>query len=471
MGAAIEVFEGSAAIEVGRDRFVPVKTTNDLLVLRSDVYDLGERLRARPGRRRRCRSSTSTATTTSWSASSTSGSPRARRRCARRTSLRVEGDWTFGHGVQVVGDVDARTAASARAGARRTPCSRSMPRCLTGPRLVRRGAPRPDPRRDRAAAGRPSMPLMEALGLPVAEDVRPPIVAAALRQLRRWTGTPSSADVADRVRDARCTCRSSARSAPARPSCSRARAGHRRQDHDRGAGARGRRRGGALRVDRPRRRPGADRPGAGARASTSGPPARTSRRATSCSPARHRARPAPPRAARRRRPRPTVPSRPRPRVVVLSTGSELREPGHAARPRLRSTTATPTCSPPRRARAGAIAYRRRHRARRARRRSSTRCSDQLVRADLVVTSGGVSQGDYDVVKEALRPLGTVWFGGVAMQPGKPQGFGVVGEDGRRSSRCRATRCRAYISFEMFVLPALRKMMGRAPTRRPRPARG
>ncbi|GAA4683071.1 UTP--glucose-1-phosphate uridylyltransferase [Nocardioides nanhaiensis] len=42
MGAAIEVFEGAQLIEVGRDRFVPVKTTNDLLVLRSDVYDLGQ---------------------------------------------------------------------------------------------------------------------------------------------------------------------------------------------------------------------------------------------------------------------------------------------------------------------------------------------------------------------------------------------------------------------------------------------
>jgi UTP--glucose-1-phosphate uridylyltransferase len=41
MGAAIEVFPDSVTIEVGRDRFVPVKTTNDLLVLRSDAYDLG----------------------------------------------------------------------------------------------------------------------------------------------------------------------------------------------------------------------------------------------------------------------------------------------------------------------------------------------------------------------------------------------------------------------------------------------
>ncbi|HWU32193.1 MAG TPA: UTP--glucose-1-phosphate uridylyltransferase [Marmoricola sp.] len=40
MGAAIEIFEGAKTIEVGRDRFIPVKTTSDLLVLRSDVYDL-----------------------------------------------------------------------------------------------------------------------------------------------------------------------------------------------------------------------------------------------------------------------------------------------------------------------------------------------------------------------------------------------------------------------------------------------
>src|SRR3954451_14636688 len=41
MGAAIEVFDGAALIEVSRQRFLPVKTTNDLLVLRSDCYRLG----------------------------------------------------------------------------------------------------------------------------------------------------------------------------------------------------------------------------------------------------------------------------------------------------------------------------------------------------------------------------------------------------------------------------------------------
>ena len=42
MGAAVEVFEGATAIGVGRDRFLPVKTTNDLLLLRSDVYEVDD---------------------------------------------------------------------------------------------------------------------------------------------------------------------------------------------------------------------------------------------------------------------------------------------------------------------------------------------------------------------------------------------------------------------------------------------
>src|SRR5205807_1375749 len=52
--------------------------------------------------------------------------------------------------------------------------------------------------------------------------------------------------------------------------------------------------------------------------------------------------------------------------------------------------------------------------------------DQLIRADVVITTGGVSVGAYDVVKEVLSTLGTVDFAKVAMQPGMPQGFGTVG---------------------------------------------
>ncbi|MGB0102054.1 MAG: gephyrin-like molybdotransferase Glp, partial [Nocardioides sp.] len=124
--------------------------------------------------------------------------------------------------------------------------------------------------------------------------------------------------------------------------------------------------------------------------------------------------------------RASVRTRPRPRVVVVSTGSELREPGsELGHDSIYDGNSFLLAAAARRA--GALAYRvgivpDEPRA------FLDAINDQLVRADLVVTSGGVSQGDYDVVKEALSPLGTVWFGGVAMQPGKPQGFGHLGED-------------------------------------------
>jgi len=162
--------------------------------------------------------------------------------------------------------------------------------------------------------------------------------------------------------------------------------------------------------------------------------------------------------------RASVLSRPRPRVVVISTGSELREPGtQLGHDSIYDGNSFLLAAAARRA--GAIAYRvgivpDEPRA------FLDALDDQLVRADLVVTSGGVSQGDFDVVKEALAPLGSVWFGGVAMQPGKPQGFGKLGEDGTPIFTLPGNPVSSYISFEMFVLPAIRKLMGRTPYARP-----
>jgi molybdopterin molybdotransferase len=162
--------------------------------------------------------------------------------------------------------------------------------------------------------------------------------------------------------------------------------------------------------------------------------------------------------------RATVRSRPRPRVVILSTGSELRDPGQAlGHDSIYDGNSFLLAAAARRA--GAIAYRvgivpDEPRA------FLDALHDQLVRADLVVTSGGVSQGDYDVVKEALRPAGTVWFGGVAMQPGKPQGFGVVGEDETPIFTLPGNPVSSYVSFEMFVQPAIRALMGLRPYSRP-----
>jgi molybdopterin molybdotransferase len=160
-----------------------------------------------------------------------------------------------------------------------------------------------------------------------------------------------------------------------------------------------------------------------------------------------------------------VPSRPRPRVVVISTGAELREPGgRLSHDTIYDSNSFMLAAAVRQA--GAIAYRvgivSDDPA-----EFADALSDQLVRADLVVTSGGVSKGAYDVVKEVLSQTGTVWFGGLRMQPGKPQGFGHVGEDRIPIFALPGNPVSSYVSFQAFVLPALRKMMGRTPVSRPR----
>ncbi|KAA1422827.1 molybdopterin molybdotransferase MoeA [Mumia zhuanghuii] len=157
-------------------------------------------------------------------------------------------------------------------------------------------------------------------------------------------------------------------------------------------------------------------------------------------------------------------ARPRPRVVVLSTGTELREPGS----RLDydsiydgNSYMLAACA---RA-AGAIAYRVGITSDDPREFADV-LNDQLVRADLVVTSGGISKGAYDVVKAALTDVGTVEFAEVAMQPGKPQGFGTVGEEKTPIVTLPGNPVSSYVSFEVFVLPMLRRMMGKLPYRRP-----
>jgi molybdopterin molybdotransferase len=68
-------------------------------------------------------------------------------------------------------------------------------------------------------------------------------------------------------------------------------------------------------------------------------------------------------------------------------------------------------------------------------------------------------GAFDVVKEALSELGTVDFTRVAMQPGKPQGFGHLGD--KVPIFCLpGNPVSSLVSFEAFVRPALRKMLGK-----------
>ena len=156
--------------------------------------------------------------------------------------------------------------------------------------------------------------------------------------------------------------------------------------------------------------------------------------------------------------------RPRPRVVVLSTGSELVDPGQPLTtgkiPDSNSTLLTAAAGE-----AGAIAFRVGIVPDDPRVLIDT-LEDQLIRADLVVTSGGVSVGAYDVVKEALGRIGEVKFERVAMQPGMPQGFGRIGPDKTPFFGLPGNPVSAYVSFEVFVRPAIRRMLGVEPLTRP-----
>ena len=145
--------------------------------------------------------------------------------------------------------------------------------------------------------------------------------------------------------------------------------------------------------------------------------------------------------------------RPRPRVVVLSTGNELTEPGTPLVPgQIWASNSYMLAAAAREA--GAVTSRR-----------AVVPDDpagmlpaleaQLSEADLLVTTGGVSMGgEHDVVKAALRELGTVAFGKVAMQPGMPQGFGTLGEGRVPIFTLPGNPVSAYVSFQLFVRPAI-----------------
>ncbi|MFJ3232449.1 gephyrin-like molybdotransferase Glp [Streptomyces sp. NPDC086787] len=163
--------------------------------------------------------------------------------------------------------------------------------------------------------------------------------------------------------------------------------------------------------------------------------------------------------------------RPRPRVVVLSTGSELVQPGEQlAGGQIYDSNSFALTAAARDA--GAIAYRVGAVADDAETLRAT-IDDQLIRADLLVTTGGVSVGAYDVVKEALSHVGDedeagggVEFRKLAMQPGKPQGFGSVGPDHTPLLALPGNPVSSYVSFELFVRPAIRTLMGVTDVHRP-----
>jgi molybdopterin molybdotransferase len=163
----------------------------------------------------------------------------------------------------------------------------------------------------------------------------------------------------------------------------------------------------------------------------------------------------------------TLPVRRRPRVLVLSTGSELVAPGQPLLPGqiYESNSALLVAAVEE---AGGEA-RRLHFVPDDVDQFLATVRSELAGADLLITSGGVSAGAYEVVKDAFRVLGTVEFGKVAMQPGGPQGAGTV--DGVPVVTLPGNPVSAFVSFEVFVRPALRRALGyTSPDRLHAPAR-
>ena len=169
--------------------------------------------------------------------------------------------------------------------------------------------------------------------------------------------------------------------------------------------------------------------------------------------------------------RSTVKVRPRPRVVVISTGSELVQPGEElGGGQIYDSNSFALTAAARDA--GAISYRVGAVTDDADMLRAT-IEDQLIRADIVVTTGGVSVGAYDVVKEALSAVGDadepgsgIEFRKLAMQPGKPQGFGSIGPEHTPLLALPGNPVSSYVSFELFVRPAIRALMGLKDVNRP-----
>ena len=94
--------------------------------------------------------------------------------------------------------------------------------------------------------------------------------------------------------------------------------------------------------------------------------------------------------------------------------------------------------------------------------SLNRKIDESLTSDMLITCGGVSLGDYDIVKDVLAKRGQIALWTICMKPGKPSAFGVIRQGRKRLPHLGlpGNPVSAMITFEQFARPAILKMMGK-----------
>lgn len=153
---------------------------------------------------------------------------------------------------------------------------------------------------------------------------------------------------------------------------------------------------------------------------------------------------------------------PRPRVAVLSTGNEIVEPHAQPRPgQIRDSNRYALMAAVQRAGAQPVSL---GIGTDDREELTAKILHGLATCDAVITSGGVSMGELDLIKPILEGRGQVHFGRVNLKPGKPLTFATV--DNKPVFALPGFPVSSLVSFEVFVRPALRQMAGQRLVLRP-----
>ncbi|MEJ6607921.1 MAG: molybdopterin-binding protein [Candidatus Planktophila sp.] len=159
-----------------------------------------------------------------------------------------------------------------------------------------------------------------------------------------------------------------------------------------------------------------------------------------------------------------LPTRPHPRVVVLSAGPDLVEPGNELNEGEEYETNSWLLTTAVRE-VGAVAYRV-HTIPENQFQLQSVIEDQLVRADLIIISGERHDDSFDLITRTLSALGEITTVDLAIESSGRHNFGVIGPDRTPVVTLPGDPVTAYISFELFIRPMIRTMLGAATIHRP-----